>query len=186
SFDLALLFRARRLGFAIEQVPVQFRYLDEPSSVRFLRDTARMLRDLLLIRTRLVGDRFERWSQVFVQRYMRGAGNSADLIRSPRAGPALAVALGSSLILMVIGRLGFARALLVPAGWLAAIVCVLLFAWRLDADRPRHPPRLFRTENERGWFFAVLALTAVLRFVRLGEFPPMEHGDSAECGLQAL
>lgn len=52
GFDLESLFVARQLGLSIEQVPVRFRYNDEPTTVRFLRDGRRMTADLARIRWR--------------------------------------------------------------------------------------------------------------------------------------
>lgn len=52
GFDLECLFIARRLGLRVEQVPVRFRYDDEPSTVRFVRDAGTMAADLARIRWR--------------------------------------------------------------------------------------------------------------------------------------
>lgn len=52
GFDLECLFVARKLGHRIEQVPVRFRYDDEPSTVRFVRDAGTMAADLARIRWR--------------------------------------------------------------------------------------------------------------------------------------
>lgn len=48
-FDVELLFLARRLGFSITEVGIEWHWRAE-SKVNFLRDTYRMVRDLLLIR----------------------------------------------------------------------------------------------------------------------------------------
>jgi len=50
GFDLEILYVALRHGLRITQVPVSFRYDSEPSSLRFARDGATMLGDLLKIR----------------------------------------------------------------------------------------------------------------------------------------
>ena len=50
SFDLELLFIARRRGIRLLEQPVTFRYASEPSTVRFLRDSLRMLGDVASIR----------------------------------------------------------------------------------------------------------------------------------------
>ena len=52
GFDLESLYIARRCGFRIEQLPVRFRYADEPSTVRFLSDGLMMASDLARIRWR--------------------------------------------------------------------------------------------------------------------------------------
>jgi hypothetical protein len=52
GFDLESLFVARVLNLRVEQVPVHFRYQDEPSTVRFMRDAGTMAADLARIRWR--------------------------------------------------------------------------------------------------------------------------------------
>ncbi len=49
SFDVELLFIARRLGYAIVELPIPW-YFNPDSRVKVLRDSWRMLRDLLAIR----------------------------------------------------------------------------------------------------------------------------------------
>ena len=51
GFDVECLYIAHRHGKRLAQVPVTFRYDDEPTSVKFVRDGARMLTDLLRVRT---------------------------------------------------------------------------------------------------------------------------------------
>jgi dolichyl-phosphate beta-glucosyltransferase len=50
AFDVEALFIARQLGLRIVELPVYFLYLGEQSSVQLLKDSVRMLRDLLKIR----------------------------------------------------------------------------------------------------------------------------------------
>ena len=50
GFDAELLYIARKHGLRVRQTPVQYRYDDEPSTVRFAADAATMLRDLARIR----------------------------------------------------------------------------------------------------------------------------------------
>ncbi len=50
AFDVELLYIARRLGLRIDQVPVEFRYFSEPSTVDFLRDSLCAMRDLMRVR----------------------------------------------------------------------------------------------------------------------------------------
>lgn len=52
GFDLECLYVARKRGLRIAQVPVRFRYDDEPSTVRFVRDAGTMAVDLARIRWR--------------------------------------------------------------------------------------------------------------------------------------
>jgi dolichyl-phosphate beta-glucosyltransferase len=49
GFDVEALYVARRHGLRIVQIPVRFRYDHEPSTVRFVRDAATMLGDLVRI-----------------------------------------------------------------------------------------------------------------------------------------
>lgn len=50
GFDVEALFIARKFGLTIQQVAVNFRYDDEPTTVRFVKDAADMARDLIRIR----------------------------------------------------------------------------------------------------------------------------------------
>jgi len=50
GFDVEALFIARKFGLAIQQVAVNFRYDEEPTTVRFAKDAAQMARDLARIR----------------------------------------------------------------------------------------------------------------------------------------
>ena len=50
SFDVELLFLARKNKLVIKEVPVVYIYRKEPSTVKFFLDTIRMLRDMFLIR----------------------------------------------------------------------------------------------------------------------------------------
>lgn len=50
GFDVEVLHLARRRGLKIVQTPVEFRYDEEPTTVRFASDALRMARDLARIR----------------------------------------------------------------------------------------------------------------------------------------
>ena len=50
GFDLECLYIARLHGFDIEQVPVDFHYSDEPSTISFAKHGAEMLSDLMRVR----------------------------------------------------------------------------------------------------------------------------------------
>lgn len=50
AFDVEALYLARLLGYRVVELPVYFLYLGEQSSVQLLKDSVRMLRDLLVIR----------------------------------------------------------------------------------------------------------------------------------------
>ena len=51
GFDIECLYIARRHGLTVRQTAVNFRYDDEPSTVRFAQDGTRMLRDIWQVRT---------------------------------------------------------------------------------------------------------------------------------------
>lgn len=46
AFDLEILARARRLGFSIVELPVTFRYREDPSTFKLMRHGALLMRDL--------------------------------------------------------------------------------------------------------------------------------------------
>lgn len=50
SFDMELLFLADRMGYLVEEIPVHYRYFDEPTTVAFMEDSFKVLRDILRIR----------------------------------------------------------------------------------------------------------------------------------------
>jgi dolichyl-phosphate beta-glucosyltransferase len=51
GFDIECLYIAQQHGLTITQTAVNFRYDDEPTSVRFARDSSRMLQDIWQVRT---------------------------------------------------------------------------------------------------------------------------------------
>jgi dolichyl-phosphate beta-glucosyltransferase len=51
GFDIECLYVAQQHGLSIKQTAVRFRYDDEPTTVRFARDSRRMLRDIWQVRT---------------------------------------------------------------------------------------------------------------------------------------
>ena len=51
GFDIECLYVAQQFGLTIKQTAVSFRYDDEPTTVRFARDSSRMLRDIWQVRT---------------------------------------------------------------------------------------------------------------------------------------
>jgi dolichyl-phosphate beta-glucosyltransferase len=51
GFDIECLYVAQQHGLSIKQTAVSFRYDDEPTTVRFARDSSRMLRDIWQVRT---------------------------------------------------------------------------------------------------------------------------------------
>ena len=59
SFDLEVLTIARSVGLSVFEMPVQFHYVKEPSTISFLRDSLRMLYDIMRIKYRLMTGRYE-------------------------------------------------------------------------------------------------------------------------------
>jgi dolichyl-phosphate beta-glucosyltransferase len=51
GFDIECLYIAQRHGLSIKQTAVNFRYDDEPTTVRFARDSNRMLKDIWRVKT---------------------------------------------------------------------------------------------------------------------------------------
>jgi dolichyl-phosphate beta-glucosyltransferase len=51
GFDIECLFIAQQHGLAIKQTAVNFRYDDEPTTIRFARDSNRMLQDIWKVKT---------------------------------------------------------------------------------------------------------------------------------------
>src|SRR5262249_26329604 len=139
SFDIALLFRARRLGLRIESVPVLYRYENTPSTVRWARDSGRMLRDVVQIRLRLVGDRFEQWSNLRGVLQARYRARFARWLGSESALVAMLAAFGGAFMLLPLGRFAFASNTLAVAAWMVMIGVVLLVGWRIDLRQRARP-----------------------------------------------
>jgi len=191
SFDLALLFRSRRLGLKLAQVPVVYRYDREPGTVRLARDTLRMLRDLVQIRTRLVSDRFEQWGTVVALRRRLLLDKTARLVLSPASRGTLIAAFGLSLLALVMAQFSTQNSAVAVTGWLGTLTALLLWSWRVDLApdsrrRTSAPAHLARTRGEIALLTSVILVGAALRFYRLGDLPPMIHGDSADCGLLGM
>ncbi len=62
AFDAEVIFLARREGYRVAELPVELRQRGE-TSIDFLADTLRMLRDLVLIRFNAATGRYERLRQ---------------------------------------------------------------------------------------------------------------------------
>lgn len=58
GFDIECLYVAQHHGLTIRQVPVQFRYDSEPTTVRFARDGRRMLRDVWHVKRNALRGRY--------------------------------------------------------------------------------------------------------------------------------
>lgn len=59
AFDVETLVVARRRGLIIREIPVEFRYDDEPTTVRLMQDAAKMIRDLIKVRWNIVRRRYD-------------------------------------------------------------------------------------------------------------------------------
>lgn len=66
SFDVEILFLARQFRLQIAQVPVDFGYFREPTTVRFVRDSVSMMLDLLRIRRNHLLGRYRKPRSQFV------------------------------------------------------------------------------------------------------------------------
>lgn len=51
TFDVELIYIAKKFGLAVREVPVVFRYFSEPTTVSFMRQSLASLKDLLHIRS---------------------------------------------------------------------------------------------------------------------------------------
>jgi dolichyl-phosphate beta-glucosyltransferase len=58
AFDVELLYIARRFNLEVRQIPVEFRYFSEPSTVDFLRDSLGAMRDLARVRLNAIRGRY--------------------------------------------------------------------------------------------------------------------------------
>jgi glycosyltransferase involved in cell wall biosynthesis len=66
GFDIECLYVAQQHGLTIKQTAVSFRYDDEPTTVRFARDSSRMLRDIWQVRTNAWRGQYAKGSTRFV------------------------------------------------------------------------------------------------------------------------
>lgn len=66
GFDIECLYIAQEHGLTIKQTPVSFRYDEEPTTVRFARDSSRMLQDIWQVRTNAWRGQYNAANQHFV------------------------------------------------------------------------------------------------------------------------
>lgn len=174
SFDLGLLFRARRLGLRIQEVGVRYRYDREPTTVRFALDTLVVIRDLTRLRIGALGR---------MPRRPRRKPLGAVLDREGAA-PTLICAATIGVLGLVVARLVLQNGWLALAAWL--LLLTALGGLTLRVNRDARPWHALRSVHEAALFAALLGVTAALRLVDLDVWPPMVHLDSAECGLRGL
>jgi dolichyl-phosphate beta-glucosyltransferase len=186
SFDLAILVRAQRDGLTIAQIPVQYRYDSEPTTVRFLSDSVDALRDIAMIRVRFGGPfvepllmRIQAWRSRQLKRLQTAI--SAQSATWVGAASMLAGLAGHAIF-----RFEYPNEILAAAFWLLAVGGLLLLAAKDDSGMATKGGKIFPTRTELVVFLLILGVTAFLRMWRLSELPPTVHGDSAECGIQGL
>jgi glycosyltransferase involved in cell wall biosynthesis/4-amino-4-deoxy-L-arabinose transferase-like glycosyltransferase len=186
SFDLGVLSRARHEQLSIAQIPVHYRYDSEPTTVRFINDTAAALFDLAVVRLRIGGE----YSKKGFGRLTAWIGRQMSRVdaaaRSPKATSAGFAIVGFGLVGHLVFRATYPSNALAVVCWLAAFVGLLLIARRNDRALPAKNNPVFSSGGELGIFLLIFGLTAVLRFWNLSEMPAVVHGDSAECGIQGV
>jgi dolichyl-phosphate beta-glucosyltransferase len=86
GFDIECLYVAQHHGLTIRQTAVQFRYDDEPTTIRFARDSSRMLRDIWQVRMNAWRNRYAAAHSAFVfpeeDRWVPGVHTPAHGVRS--------------------------------------------------------------------------------------------------------
>jgi dolichyl-phosphate beta-glucosyltransferase len=186
SFDLAVLARAQRNGFTIVQIPVQYRYDSEATTVRFFGDSVDALRDIAMIRMRFGAPLVEPLLARMPDWSSRQRKRIQTAIDSPSATwVGLGLMLGGLAAHGII-RFVYPNAVLAAACWLLAVGGLFLLAGKDDTGVATKGGRIFPTRTELAVFLLIFTVTAFLRLWRLSEIPPMIHGDSAECGIQGL
>jgi dolichyl-phosphate beta-glucosyltransferase len=90
SFDVELFYVANRHRLALADCPVRFIYRKEPSTVRFVRDSLAMVRDMLLVRWRGLTGAYDReLDGDALQDLMHGGADAAPAAVEARAARAL-------------------------------------------------------------------------------------------------
>jgi dolichyl-phosphate beta-glucosyltransferase len=179
GFDLAILARARRARLKVVEVPVTFRYDQEPTTMRFIADTVGMLRDIAAVRLRV------------------GHGGAIASAVGESRPPSPAEARGwrppwvvlAALVVLLAG-VEVARSLLAPllvplAVWVACLGVWLCYT--IAADRRAGVPRTrwFVDWREAAVVAGITAFAAALRITDLASIPAFIHQDAAACGLVA-
>ena len=186
SFDLGVLSRARHERLSIVQIPVHYRYDSEPTTVRFMNDTAGALYDLAVVRLRIGGE----YSKKGFGRLTAWAGRQLSRVDSLTRSPAASAYGPAVVVLGLAGHLVFRTTapnnLLAMLSWLIAMAGLFLLALWNDRGLPADNRPVFSSGGELGIFLLLFALTAFLRLWSLADLPAVIHGDSAECGIQGL
>jgi len=90
SFDVELFYVAQRHRLALADCPVRFIYRKEPSTVRFVRDSLAMVRDMLLVRWRGLTGAYDReLGDAELQDLLHGGAEGAPAAVEARAARAL-------------------------------------------------------------------------------------------------
>jgi glycosyltransferase involved in cell wall biosynthesis/4-amino-4-deoxy-L-arabinose transferase-like glycosyltransferase len=186
SFDLGVLTRARHERLPIEQIPVQYRYDSEPTTVRFMSDTVAALYDLAVVRLRIGGE----YSKQGFARLTAWAGRQLDGARTATLSSDVTTygiaVIGLGLVGHTVFRTTIPSNLLAMLCWLVALAGLPLVARLDDRNLPSEKKPVFESVTEMWVFLLIFGLTAILRLWNLSEIPPEIHGDSAESGLQGL
>jgi dolichyl-phosphate beta-glucosyltransferase len=74
SFDVELFAVARRLGMRVADCPVLFVYRKEPTTVRFVRDSLAMARDMIKVRWRILRGVYDQQPAASVLQELRDGG----------------------------------------------------------------------------------------------------------------
>src|SRR4051812_46742428 len=90
GFDIECLYIAQQHGLAIKQTAVHFRYDDEPTTVRFARDSNRMLQDIWKVKTNAWRGQYAVANQRFS--FPAEDGHWAPGIEAPARGELVSVA----------------------------------------------------------------------------------------------
>ena len=186
SFDLGVLSRARHERLVIEQIPVQYRYDSEPTTVRFVNDSIAALYDLAVVRLRIGGEYSKKGFGRFTAWAGRRLGLAGTAARSSSATEVGVAVVGLGLAGHVAFRTMVPSNALAMVCWLAALAGLLLVARRNDSTLPADNRPVFANGGEIGMFLLIFGLTAFLRLWDLSEIPPTIHGDSAECAIRGL
>jgi hypothetical protein len=178
GFDLAVLARARQLGFSLSEVPVTFRYDREPTTLRFLTDTLRMLKDLVEVRIR-VGH-----GGAIAGEELGACDTSAAPEGTGRMPSWVVLALLVALLVGVEASRSLRAPFAVPLGlWIAGLAVLLGHALLRDRSQGLRRVRWFGSPGEAAIVLGITALAALLRLVALSDVPSFMHHDTASCGL---
>ena len=91
SFDVELFAVARQLGLCVADCPVMFVYRKEPTTVRFVRDSLAMMRDMIKVRWRILRGVYDQEPPASVLQELRDGGPRPVTVAEPTVTKAGAV-----------------------------------------------------------------------------------------------